>query len=247
MNKKDNRQLTVAIAVVVLAVGAFLYYTQSDQIVTTLKDELPPAVEATPDTIAPIPQDDVQTDTTASVPQIETPEEPQAVESKPEEVDPLIEHQKQLLANYKAKVRLKVNLPEDVNFDEIDLDGRVAALTGSSPNREKMMAILATPSVPSIETIVNFINDEKNRLAVLDRKDFKISGKPKTFPGPENSGISQVVVIPGGVHRNEATYAAHIKRSDGKGSYLIIMKTQKDYFSKAGGDLERMMESLVAE
>lgn len=239
MQKKELRLIGVAIIIGALAVGAYIYSNQ---------DEMPleSAVVPAPEEVSP---SEAAVNTTEATPPAETPAQvpSDTIEPSIEEVpyvDPMVTQQEELLKNFKNRIRLEIALPSDMKFDELDLDADVAAMQGNSP--DKKLAILAAPTIASPQTVQSFLQENKSRIPLLGTYDFKISGEVKSVPAPKNSGLSKILVIPGGEKNGSLIFAALIERSDKKGSYLLIMEGSPTYFEKYEGDLDIMMSSLSA-
>lgn len=237
MQKKEIRLIGVAIIIATLGIGAYLY-NESDDPLADMNEAGPTAPVKTP---APEVAAPAETSPTTTAPEVTQPLESVAIEV-PAPVDPLITQQEELLKNFKQQIFLDINLPADMKFDELDLDEGVAAMQGTSPS--KKMVILAARRTATPQTIVSFLQEQKNRIPVLQNHDFKISGEVKTVPVPKNSGISKITVIPGGERNGQLIYAAHIERSDKKGSYVFVMEASPGYFEKHDGDLDNMLDSL---
>lgn len=238
MQKKEIRLIGVAIIIATLGIGAYLY-NESEDPLADMNEAGPttPVKTAAPEVAAPVESTPV-----ATAPEATQPAETVAKEAPAPYVDPLITQQEELLKNFKQQIFLDINLPADMKFDELDLDEGVAAMQGTSPS--KKMVILAARRTASPQTIVSYLQEQKNKIPVLQNHDFKISGEVKTVPVPKNSGISKITVIPGGERNGQLIYAAHIERSDKKGSYVFVMEASPGYFEKHDGDLDNMLDSL---
>jgi hypothetical protein len=177
-------------------------------------------------------------------PEVNTSAPPEVKATAPFKEDPLVTRQKDFLESFKEKIKLKINLPSDLTFQEIQLEGEVAAMYGSSPGKDRSMAILAAERTASPETIAEYLRDQKHRIPLLNKHDFQINGELRVMPGPKGSGITRITVIPGGQSNGEVVYAAHLERGDAKGSYILLMKASENYFEKYEGDFDTMLESL---
>lgn len=241
MQKKELRLIGVAIIIGALAVGAY-FYSNSEE--SPIDSTLAPQSKD----ISPSQADSTITKTTSS--SSETPAQMPETKIVPEVaqapyVDPLITQQEELLKNFKNKIRLDINLPSDMRFDELDLDADVAAMQGNTHDRK--LAILAAPTTASPQVVASFLQENKSRIPMLGNYDFKISGDIKSVPAPKNSGISKISVIPGGEKNGSLIYAALIERSDKKGTYLFLMEGTPSYFENYEGDLDNMLSSLSAK
>lgn len=237
MQKKEIRLIGVAIIIATLGIGAYLY-NESDDPLAGMNEAGPTTPVNTPVPEVAAPAETIPT----AAPEVAQPVETVAKETPAPYIDPLITQQEELLKNFKQQIFLDINLPADMKFDELDLDEGVAAMQGTSPS--KKMVILAARRTATPQTIVSFLQEQKNRIPVLQNHDFKISGEVKTVPVPKNSGISKITVIPGGERNGQLIYAAHIERSDKKGSYVFVMEASPGYFEKHDGDLDNMLDSL---
>ncbi len=237
MQKKEIRLIGVAIIIGALAIGTYLYMESEDPL-ADLPEATPAQKVTTPVSQATAPAETA----TVPVPQVKTPEETAPKDIVPPPVDPIISQQQELLKNFKQQIFLDINLPSDMKYDQLDLDEGVAAMQGTSPN--KKMVILAARRTATPQTIASYLQDQKNKIPVLQNHDFKISGDIKIVPAPKGSGISKITVIPGGEKNGQMIYAAHIERSDKKGSYVFVMEASPSYFDSREGDLDNMLDSL---
>lgn len=238
MLKGRNRVIGVAIIIGALATGALVYLGQDDDQISSVpvvqsgrRTKTPPVVSEPP---VAVTENSVNTPETVTAAPVAEPEAP---------LDEYSKHQEILVNEFKDKIKLNIALPSDMNFEELDLDAdEVAAMQGTANG--KKMAILASPKSGSPQAVAGFLLEQKKRIPQLNNHDFKISGDLKTIPGPKNSGISKITIIPGGDNNGYLVYAAHLERSDKKGSYVLIMEGSPAYFEKYEGDLDNMLSSL---
>lgn len=242
MQKREIRLIGVAIIIAALGIGAYLY----------LNAEESPLFSADPEETQDLPEArraEVVAASTDNKPMQESPVDTsrpvEVVQNAAPEIDPLFANQQLLIKNFKDKVKLDVYLPEDMKFDEIELDAEVAAISGASP--DKNMAVFAARTSASPKVVEAFLQEQKARIPMLVKYDFKISGQLQKIPPPKNSGISKITVIPGGENNGSLVYAALIERSDKKGSYLMLMEGSPAYFSNSDGDMDKMLSSLMAK
>lgn len=239
LTRKDYQLLGVAIIIGALAVGVYFYLnspTEEGFIDPVASNE---ALEF-PDESLPVTIKSESVENPVPEPVL-NPEETENIVPKE---DPLFTNQRQVQEAFKDKIRLGINLPPDMNFQEVELDAEVAAMVGSTPNGDRKMAVLAAYETATPEKIAAFLRDQKARIPFLNQHNFTISGDLRTLPGPKDSGISKITLIPGGKNEGTLVYAAHLERSDKKGSYVILLQGTESYFNKNDGELESMLSSL---
>lgn len=241
MLKKEKRLVGVAIIIGTLTVGAFLYLGSEDEVADTAPVLRPKAARLRPAEVQETPTDGtVASDPSATTPEAVVTEKPTMPDAP--YVDPLAKQQEDLIKGFKDKIRLNINLPGDMKFDEIEIEDEVAAMQGNSP--DKRMVILAAAKSASPQAVAGFLSEHKARIPLLNNHDFKVSGELRVYAAPKNSGISKITVIPGREVNGSAVYAALLERTDKKGSYVFVMESSPAYFEKYDGDFENMLAGL---
>lgn len=241
--KKEYRQLSLAILAAAVAFGIYHYLREKKptppevSVEVSSPENTPPSEDETP-----LPENPDRPEATSETPAEATPDAA-TVTYDPTEIDELSKQQEALLTEFKTRIHLDIKLPGDVRYEEADVEGNVAVLQGAS--KGKKIALMAVAQTPSLTSIVDYLNEQKSRITVLGGQPFKISGSTKSYPGPQGSGISKMIVIPGGTKNNGMSLqAAYLERADKKGSYLLIMEANKTYFENADGDFDTIVDSL---
>lgn len=242
--KREHRLICVAILIGAAGIGAYLYLQPEDSPIngpgTTVKTE-----EASKSSVTPpeTPAADTPKTTETQKPAAGNTQVPAPAQ---EYVDPVVAAQKQLIQEFKDTIKLDLDLPPDLNFSRLDLEGEVAVMEGVSPEGDRKMVVMAAAQTPSPETIAAYINEQKIGIPSLSDHNFKISGEIKSLPGPKGSGISTIKIIPAGSSKGTEVYAAQLIRSDKQGSYVFIMRASPNYFENYEGDLDNMLANLSA-
>ncbi len=235
--KKDFKLVGVAIVIGVLAVGAFLYLGQEEDLTVTLPDtprpkKPRPEPKSTPTEVVNSPQETpVATPTEKTPPQPTTPI-----------VDNVLKEKADKLQAFKNLLKLEVTLPQGMNFVELDLDAGVAAMEGTLPGKKLLIMGAARTATP--ELIASYLREQKVSIPMLVKHDFKISGDLQNITPPKGSGISKITLIPGGSHDGYQIFAAYLERGDKKGSYVFLMEASPNQFTQFEGDFDIMVDSL---
>lgn len=241
MPKKDLRLIGVAITIGILAIGAYFYMNSEEEFVANppvIKRESKPA----PST-SPVPEV-IEPEATTEITQ-ETPPAISEAPINPLDVDPVLKKEEENLEKFKNLLRLEVDLPMGMHFNELDLEGGVAAIEGGASGRK--IVIMGATRTATPELIASFLREQKASIPMLTKYDFKISGSLKNVPPPKDSGISKITVIPGGQNQGNAVFAAYLERGDKKGSYVFVMEAHPSQFDQFEDQFDHMLESIKAK
>ena len=247
MIKKEYRLITVAIIIGALGIGAFLFLSSRDSESPAIIEDhsTTPLDKASqdPEMTSPTEGASVEGDQKPAITENAGPRKP-TPEELAQHTDPEIEHQKKIVNDFKNLTKMNVKFPPDFKFKNLDIDDQVAGIEGVSAKGDRKLVILATPSNPTPGVIAGYLADQKGNIPALADHNFKISGKVENVEVPPGKGIAKITLIPGGEKDGTKIFAAHLQRTDGKGSYVFIMRASQNYYDNYEGEVDSMLESF---
>ena len=152
------------------------------------------------------------------------------------------EQQQKLKAEVQTKLKANFDMPENLNYTEMDLEEGVAGVHGVGKGDLKSYTALGTNLKINDDMVTDYLNDSSNALPFAGKVKFQ--KKPvKQMMAPGHTGIGKVKIFES---NNSGTKAALLERRDGKGSYMIIMEANSGYFNSNEGYLEKMLDNFKA-
>ncbi len=166
-----------------------------------------------------------------------TVEDPTAIEGQ---------KQKELIGNFQDETKTKIKLPENLNYIKLDLEQGITGIYGSDRKGKRQFSMMATRKPLSVNQLVQYLDSESGSLPHVRKGDFKLKSPTRNVPPPPGRGIASVQVISGASDKDRQVFAALVKRTDSKGSYLFIMKESKTFFKNNEGFLDALLNSFEA-
>jgi hypothetical protein len=153
------------------------------------------------------------------------------------------ERQEKIKNEFKSKLKAEFDMPENLEYTEMDLEEGVAGIFGVGRGDLKSYTALGTNRKINDDIVTDYLNDSGNALPFGGKVKFR--KKPiKQMTAPGHTGIGRVKVFES---NNPGTKAALLERRDGKGSYMIIMEANSGYFNNNEGYLEKMLDNFKAK
>lgn len=241
-SKKKPKELAVITCVLVLA-GLILWKKQEARreiknITTPV--EAPTEVNSTSSDIAPVRTAPQPVSATEVIP---TSTE-EVIDPSPTEV--FASRQQKTIDQFSQISRVKIKLPTNLQYKELDFDENVAVLYAQHPIGKRKLAVLATKGKVNVDTALKFVNDSKSHLPIVRGNGFQISGAIQNVKAPEGSGLKNIQVLPGPTEDGLTTYAVHAERADGKGTYLFMMQDRSLAF-EIESEFDAMIDTVKAE
>lgn len=151
--------------------------------------------------------------------------------------------QEELTRKFQNTLQAKIYLPKNLYYHELDLDEGVAGIRGTGTGDIKDFTVLATAKRVNDQQIAGFLNEQDSGVPASKGVRFKTKPTMKV-KAPPGKGVAEIKVFES---NNPNVKAAYMKRRDGKGSYLFIIKGQSGFFDKNEGFLDNMMNSFQAQ
>lgn len=150
------------------------------------------------------------------------------------------------IKKFKEKIKLKINLPKNLDYVDMDMEDNIAGLYGSNLKGDKSFVVLATTGDVSMKDAVGYLNESKKAFPLLE--DHKLlPEKAISFSPPKSTGMGEMKIIPATSANGTTVYAAMGERADGKGSYMFMMEAPEKFFQESEGTLDQMMMSMQAQ
>ena len=156
--------------------------------------------------------------------------------------------QEKVLGDFKGLIKMKIDLPRHLKYEELDLDEGIAGLHGVGPRGKEHLSVLATRKQLNFNQVLDYLNSSDSILPHVQKGDFKDNKKAiRRISPPFNSGIKSIQVIEGKKYQDYQVYAAFIERHDQAGRYLFVMKNTQGFFENNEGYLDTILNSLKTD
>lgn len=174
-------------------------------------------------------------------------EKPTDVEVVVDEITSKVEERKReqesLRNNFKSLIQADVDLPKNLHYAELDLDEGIAGIRGTGTGDIKDFSILGTKKKVTPQMATAFLNEANSGVPTAKGVRFKGKSKVKV-KAPAGKGISNIEIIDSS---NPNVKAALVTRSDGKGTYLFVLRGQSGFFNNNEGFLDNMLKNFQAK
>lgn len=193
-----------------------------------------------PTTVSPSPDKEVTNEEL-------TKTEVKEVEEPIDNFKELVKRQNLLKREFLSSVKANIELPDDMNYTNIDADEGIGIIYGRSKVGDREFAMLATTKKVNMKLATQYLNENPEMLPLL--KDLKITKnlKTKSIKAPRGSGLKSVSYTKLGQKDGKTVYGVLTTRSDNRGSYMFLMKADKNFYENNEGYLDKMLSSLKAK
>jgi hypothetical protein len=135
------------------------------------------------------------------------------------------------------------NIP-GMQYSNLDLDHDIAGINLFDPLNQTQVSLLAKAGNVSADQLATYLAESDNGIPSLRGVTLPSQlGAPTTIPAPPGSGLSDTLAwtIPSG---KSTVQIALIKRADGKGTYLAIIKADGNKIEAGEDYYERYYQQL---
>jgi hypothetical protein len=141
--------------------------------------------------------------------------------------------QKKLKEQFLAKIKLNIELPGNMLYEEVTLAEGVTGIHGIPQyDGGEEFLLLNNDKKNSIEDLKYYLNEEKESIPIVDNLDFSITDKVENVTLGKETGLDSANIILGYDKNDVQVFATLLNRSDGKGSYIIVLKGGKKFFEE---------------
>ncbi len=151
--------------------------------------------------------------------------------------------QKIIQREFKKTIKLDMDFPNNMDFTPINMENNIAGIYGTTPDKTKQFAVLATKGKVDVKEVLNYLHESANALPLLKNHEFQ-PDKIQTIKAPDSTGLGDLQVIPSTDASGKTTYAAIATRKDGEGSYLFLMQAPHAYYENNDDGLGIMLNSV---
>jgi hypothetical protein len=152
---------------------------------------------------------------------------------------------KEATSGFMKQALLKMDLPDNMAFQKLDLPLENAEAIYSRTNGVEM-TVVAQKGEVSQNDLENFLRSADTGLPNLDKRGVRFSA-PKQMPTVAGSGMKSAQLWSGMGPGNVEVHVAVFARSDGKGSYMFVVSGNSSTMEARGDDFDRIYQSMKAE
>jgi hypothetical protein len=158
-----------------------------------------------------------------------------------------IKRQEVIKNTFLNNVKADIELPEDMDYLNIDADEGIGVIYGKSKVGDREFAMLATRKRVNMNLETKYLRENSDMLHLL--RNLKISTKlsTKNIKAPRGSGLKSVSYTKLGQTGGKTVYSVLTSRSDNRGSYMFLMKADESFYKDNDGYLNKLLSSLKAK
>ncbi len=153
------------------------------------------------------------------------------------------EKQKIIRQEFKNLIKADFEMPENLDYVNMDLDEGIAGVFGTGRGDILGFTALAKEGSISTKMAVGYLNDSSSGLPFSGKVQFSEKAIMK-INNPPGTNIREVLVYESS---NPSFKAALLKRSDNKGTYLMILEADPLLYSNNEGYLDKLLLNFKAK
>jgi hypothetical protein len=154
---------------------------------------------------------------------------------------------KKVLKQFVADTGMIVPKIDNISFHEIDNDSdTISIIHGEVKNATRSVTVIASKGIKTPQEALQYLKEEASYLPGIGKDGFTLSKKIYTVPSKPGLGFTATnSILIGKPNRSGITMnGILLTRQDGKGTYLYLIKTHKDFFDKNEGKMDMLYNEI---
>ena len=154
---------------------------------------------------------------------------------------------KKVLNRFVKETGMIIPKLNNIQFRQVDIDNdNLTIIYGKVPNVSRSVTVIATRGVVTAKKALEFLKEEGNIIPNFGNKGLPLAKKVYTVPTQPGKGFTSTnSIFIGKPNRlGITTNGILLTRKDGKGTYLYLLKTHKDFFDKNEGAMDNLYNEI---
>jgi hypothetical protein len=169
------------------------------------------------------------------------------VATTPPPVPPMVAESIRVQTEFQKIAQANIPLPEDLIYRDLEIDDKMASVYGFNSATKVGLSMLAYPKEATPKEAIDFFRESASLFPNTAEERIVNVNEPREMPAAPGSGIRGATWWSGETQAGTKLHIVLIRRSDGMGSYMMVMTGPPAYFDNNEDRFEQMFNRFKTQ